>query len=103
MTGEIIGGSQREDDLERLSFRAEEMGLPEDSIAWYLDLRCGQHFYMLLCLPVCFSKCGFMYSDRFTAGPFHVVVGQRRLILEDILSVNQSYCRQSCWGFVVPG
>lgn len=61
------------------------------------------NIFMLLCLPVCFSKCGFMYSDRFTAGPFHVVVGQRRLILEDILSVNQSYCRQSCWGFVVPG
>ncbi|CAM9901745.1 unnamed protein product, partial [Scytosiphon promiscuus] len=37
--GEIIGGSQREDDLQKLSARATEMGLPEESISWYLDLR----------------------------------------------------------------
>lgn len=39
MVGEIIGGSQREDDLEKLSARAKEMHLPEESISWYLDLR----------------------------------------------------------------
>jgi asparaginyl-tRNA synthetase len=37
--GEIIGGSQREDDLERLRARIQEEGLPEDAYAWYLDLR----------------------------------------------------------------
>jgi asparaginyl-tRNA synthetase len=37
--GEIIGGSQREDDLERLRARIREEGLPEDTYAWYLDLR----------------------------------------------------------------
>ncbi len=37
--GEIIGGSQREDDLERLRARIREQGLPEESYAWYLDLR----------------------------------------------------------------
>ena len=37
--GEIIGGSQREDDLERLSQRIEEEGLPADAYRWYLDLR----------------------------------------------------------------
>ena len=37
--GEIIGGSQREDDLERLRDRIREEGLPEDAYAWYLDLR----------------------------------------------------------------
>ncbi len=37
--GEIIGGSQREDDLEILTHRIREEGLPEDSYAWYLDLR----------------------------------------------------------------
>jgi asparaginyl-tRNA synthetase len=37
--GEIIGGSQREDDLDRLLARIREQGLPEDSYRWYLDLR----------------------------------------------------------------
>jgi asparaginyl-tRNA synthetase len=37
--GEIIGGSQREDDLERLRARIAEQGLPEASYDWYLDLR----------------------------------------------------------------
>ncbi len=37
--GEIIGGSQREDDLERLRTRIHEEGLPEDAYGWYLDLR----------------------------------------------------------------
>lgn len=45
VAGEIIGGSQREDDLEKLSVRAKEMGLPEESIAWYLDLRCGNQVF----------------------------------------------------------
>jgi asparaginyl-tRNA synthetase len=37
--GEIIGGSQREDDYERLLGRIREEGLPEESYGWYLDLR----------------------------------------------------------------
>jgi asparaginyl-tRNA synthetase len=37
--GEIIGGSQREDDHDRLLARIREMGLPEENYAWYLDLR----------------------------------------------------------------
>jgi asparaginyl-tRNA synthetase len=37
--GEIIGGSQREDDHDRLLARIREEGLPEDSYKWYLDLR----------------------------------------------------------------
>ena len=37
--GEIIGGSQREDDLDKLQARIREEGLPEDAYAWYLDLR----------------------------------------------------------------
>jgi len=37
--GEIIGGSQREDDLDRLRARIREEGLPEEAYAWYLDLR----------------------------------------------------------------
>ena len=37
--GEIIGGSQREDDLERLIARIREQGLPEEAYDWYLELR----------------------------------------------------------------
>ena len=37
--GEIIGGSQREDDYDRLLARIREEGLPEDAYDWYLDLR----------------------------------------------------------------
>ncbi len=37
--GEIIGGGQREDDLETLERGIEEHGLPRESFEWYLDLR----------------------------------------------------------------
>ena len=37
--GEIIGGSQREDDYETLVSRMKEMGLKEKDYAFYLDLR----------------------------------------------------------------
>jgi asparaginyl-tRNA synthetase len=37
--GEIIGGSQREDDYERLRQRIIDEGLPLDAYGWYLDLR----------------------------------------------------------------
>ena len=37
--GEIIGGSQREDNLERLACRMREMGLKTENYDWYLDLR----------------------------------------------------------------
>jgi asparaginyl-tRNA synthetase len=37
--GEIIGGSQREDDYDRLLRRIEEENLPVEAYGWYLDLR----------------------------------------------------------------
>ena len=37
--GEIIGGSQREDDYDRLLQRIREEKLPEAAYSWYLDLR----------------------------------------------------------------
>jgi asparaginyl-tRNA synthetase len=37
--GEIIGGSQREDDYDKLLHRITEEGLPLDAYSWYLDLR----------------------------------------------------------------
>ncbi len=37
--GEIIGGSQREDDYDKLMARIREMGLNEEDYGFYLDLR----------------------------------------------------------------
>lgn len=37
--GELIGGSQREERLERLDMRIDEMGLPKENYWWYRDLR----------------------------------------------------------------
>ncbi len=37
--GEIIGGSQREDNLERLTKRMDDMGMNQEPLWWYLDLR----------------------------------------------------------------
>jgi asparaginyl-tRNA synthetase len=37
--GEIIGGSQREEDYDKLLARANETGVPEKDIWWYLDTR----------------------------------------------------------------
>jgi len=37
--GEIIGGSQREERLDVLDMRIDEMGLPKENYWWYRDLR----------------------------------------------------------------
>ena len=37
--GEIIGGSQREDDYEKLAARMDELGLKKEDYDFYLDLR----------------------------------------------------------------
>lgn len=37
--GEIIGGSQREEDIALLSKRIEEMGMDKEGYQWYLDIR----------------------------------------------------------------
>ena len=37
--GEIIGGSQREEDLEKLEKRMNDLGLNKEDYWWYLDLR----------------------------------------------------------------
>ena len=37
--GEIIGGSQREERLDVLTQRMEEMNIPQDEMWWYLDTR----------------------------------------------------------------
>ena len=37
--GEIIGGSQREENLGKLETRMKEMDVPADEMDWYLDTR----------------------------------------------------------------
>ena len=37
--GEIIGGSQREEQLQKLENRMKEMNIPEEELWWYLDTR----------------------------------------------------------------
>lgn len=37
--GEIVGGSQREERLDRLTQRMHEMHIPEEELWWYLDTR----------------------------------------------------------------
>lgn len=37
--GEIVGGSQREERLEKLEARMKEMNIPADELYWYLDTR----------------------------------------------------------------
>ena len=37
--GEIIGGSQREDDYDKLKARMDEMGLKAEEYQFYMDLR----------------------------------------------------------------
>jgi asparaginyl-tRNA synthetase len=55
--GEIIGGSQREENMEKLAGRMTEMGMNIDDYSWYLDLRrygtvvqsgCGLGFERLI-------------------------------------------------------
>ena len=37
--GEIIGGSQREENYDKLVNRMRELGLKEEEYSWYLDTR----------------------------------------------------------------
>ena len=37
--GELIGGSQREERYDLLTARMQEMGIPQDTLQWYCDLR----------------------------------------------------------------
>jgi len=37
--GEIVGGSQREEDYDKLVTRMKEMGVPAEEMDWYLDTR----------------------------------------------------------------
>ena len=37
--GEIMGGSQREEDYDKLVARMKDMGIDTEQLYWYLELR----------------------------------------------------------------
>lgn len=37
--GELVGGSQREERLDKLTARMKDMGIPAEELWWYLDTR----------------------------------------------------------------
>lgn len=52
--GELIGGSQREERLEHLEARLDDLKLNKDAYWWYLDLRrygSGQMSFSLFLFP----------------------------------------------------
>jgi asparaginyl-tRNA synthetase len=60
--GEIIGGSQREERLDYLDRRIDEMGLPKDNYWWYRDLR------RYGTMPHCGFGLGFERLIQFVTG-----------------------------------
>lgn len=38
-SGELMGGSQREENFDKLKNRMQELGVPEDGLDWYINLR----------------------------------------------------------------
>lgn len=42
--GEIVGGSQREDDYKKIVKRCQNLGIKTDEIDWYLNLRKYGYF-----------------------------------------------------------
>ena len=39
LIGEMVGGSQREEELEKLNIRMDEMNVDKDELWWYLETR----------------------------------------------------------------
>ena len=60
--GEIIGGSQREDDYQKLLKRMEELNLPVKDYEWYLDLR------KFGTMPHCGFGLGFERAVQYVTG-----------------------------------
>src|SRR5258706_337351 len=71
--GEMIGGSQREDDYDKLVARIKEEGLPMDAYGWDLDLRkygTFPHAGLGLCLERTVAwSCGVRHIREVIAFP----------------------------------
>jgi len=64
--GEIIGGSQREDDYDTMLSNIKVAGLPVDTFKWYLDLRKYGS------APHCGFGIGIERTTRWIAGIHHI-------------------------------
>ena len=75
--GEIIGGSQREDDYDKLLARINELGLSEDDYKFYLDLRkygSARHAGFGLGFERCVMYLTGMGNIRDVISSFHIVI-----------------------------
>lgn len=66
--GELIGGSQREDRLEFLENRLDELNLSKESYWWYLDLRrfgSGYESFLSFFTPFYVMMLSFYYYFYF--------------------------------------
>ncbi|MBU2542473.1 asparagine--tRNA ligase [Patescibacteria group bacterium] len=64
--GEIVGGSQREDDYETILTNIKAAGLPVETFEWYLDLRKYGS------VPHCGFGIGIERTTRWIAGIHHI-------------------------------
>lgn len=64
--GEIIGGSQREDDYQTILNNIKAAGLPVETFEWYLDLRRYGS------VPHCGFGIGIERTTRWIAGIHHI-------------------------------
>jgi asparaginyl-tRNA synthetase len=64
--GEIVGGSEREDDYKKISANIKAAGLNAETFDWYLDLR------RFGSVPHCGFGIGIERLTRFIAGIHHV-------------------------------
>ena len=64
--GEIVGGSEREDDYEKILANIKTAKLPMETLEWYLDLR------RFGTVPHCGFGIGIERLTRFIAGIHHV-------------------------------
>ncbi|CBY92089.1 asparaginyl-tRNA synthetase [Mycoplasma haemofelis str. Langford 1] len=74
--GELMGGSERESDFEKLRIKAEEFGIPLDHLNWYLELR----------------KYGYYSSAGFGCGYERLIMyltGMKNI--KDIINYPRSY------------
>lgn len=63
--GELIGGSQREERLEFLENRLDELNLSKESYWWYLDLRRFGSGYESFFTPFYVMMLSFFYYFYF--------------------------------------
>ena len=82
--GEIIGGSQREDDYDKLLARINELGLSEDDYKFYLDLRkYGSARHAGFGLG--FERCVMYLTGMASANFIHSAMSTKHCTIESMI------------------